>query len=546
MKRINRLLGFVLAPVFFAACYEDKGNYEYRTDVHDIAVTLKRVHSLHKKHEKMTYTITPEVTTVDGDKSSLEYLWLLLRADGRMDTLSVVETATLEIDPQSPDYAEQYSLRFYVTDTRTNGVSMAPTRVELIKPYAYSWLVLHEDDNHAELGTVEYLSEGIRVTPRAYSDEQGKSMVGLPVNLTVVKNDVKTEGWGLNSFSQIFVTTTDTIDSGLLDQTNRFKKILSWEEMIHPDQLADIDFANMSLAGGDEGLLACSKGNVFRNRSTSLAMFRMNPASSLTGAYEISHVITNFGTFGLGYDRVGCRFMALVYGFTTWNGLKVPVVRNAGTFSPVANKAENAVDPANIPADHQIIRLLNGYRYSTANPGANHKYSVYAYALAPGGKSHVYVLRYYGAFTALAASGPSLPYHYEFDTPAGVTESTPMTTSFEYNNILFYAHGNKVYRLDFSTGATGVIYTHEDAGAEIVSLKMAVEGYTETGINFTGSATYGHPYARCLGVGVNTSDGKGEIVVLQLNTAGKVDEDKKYPSTQVYKGFGKITGIDFI
>lgn len=546
MSNYKSLLCLALGAGLLASCYEDKGNYEYRTDIHDISVKLKGLHEVHKKHEKMSYTLAPEVTTVDGDKSKLEYLWLWLKPSGVMDTLSVEETATLEIDPQSPDFAERYNLRFYVTDTRTKGVTMAPTRVELIKPYSYAWLVLHEDNGHAELGTVEYLTEETKVTPRAYTDEQGGSLTGKPVNLTVAKNAVEPTHWGVSTVSQVFVTTTELAESGLMDQSNRFKLMSPWNKLVHPDQAAEIDFTKMRSAGADEGLLICSQGKVFRNSTTSPVMYRMNPGSGFTEPYAISHVINNFNVFSLGYDSIGHRFVGLNYGFQKWYGTNITTVRNAGTISTVPNKAENAVDPSNIPADHRIIRMLNGYRYSTANPGANYKYAVYAYALAPGGKSHVYVLHYYGASNAASAAGPSLPSRYSFNTPAGLTENTPMTTSPDYNNILFYAQGNKVYRLDFSTGVSSVIYTHEAADAQVVSLKMAVDGYVEDKIKFGGSGTYGHPYSRCLGVGVNTADGKGEVVVLQLNTAGKVDEDKKHPSTQVYKGFGKITQVCFI
>ena len=73
---------------------------------------------------------------------------------------------------------------------------------------------------------------------------------------------------------------------------------------------------------------------------------------------------------------------------------------------------------------------------------------------------------------------------------------------------------------------------------------MAVEGYVDAG-NFGDSSMYGHPYSRCLGAAVNTGSGEGELVVLQLNGVGKVDSDKKFPSTQVHKGFGKIKEIAF-
>ena len=72
---------------------------------------------------------------------------------------------------------------------------------------------------------------------------------------------------------------------------------------------------------------------------------------------------------------------------------------------------------------------------------------------------------------------------------------------------------------------------------------MAIEGYVDTTWPVD---DYGHPYNQTLGASVEHTDGPGALVVLQLNSAGKLDADKIYPSIQVYKGFGKITDFDFV
>ena len=73
---------------------------------------------------------------------------------------------------------------------------------------------------------------------------------------------------------------------------------------------------------------------------------------------------------------------------------------------------------------------------------------------------------------------------------------------------------------------------------------MGVEGYVAVA-GFGDYSLYGHPFSRCLGAALNTQSGEGELVVLQLNSVGKVDEDHKFPSVQVHKGFGKIKEIEF-
>ena len=106
--------------------------------------------------------------------------------------------------------------------------------------------------------------------------------------------------------------------------------------------------------------------------------------------------------------------------------------------------------------------------------------------------------------------------------------------------------GNKVYRVDFTSGNSTVIYQHEDASAEISALLMAHNSVFQNDADTNGADTYGHPFSRTLGVAVNTGDGQGQLIVLQLNTAGNVDSDHTYPSTQVHTGFGPITDIAFI
>ena len=104
-----------------------------------------------------------------------------------------------------------------------------------------------------------------------------------------------------------------------------------------------------------------------------------------------------------------------------------------------------------------------------------------------------------------------------------------------------------MYKLDISTGSSKVIYQSDDARATISCLRIAVGQFSwNDGNDNLGTDTYEHPYSRLLGVAVNKSDGTGELVVLQLNAAGKVDDDHKFPSTQIHKGFGKIKDIAFI
>lgn len=545
MKALKYILALSVAAVVFS-CYEDKGNYVYNEDIHDISVKLNSTYTLRKSGDVMNYTITPEITTVDGDKSSLEYLWTIRNNTTYVeDTLCLTENAELELDTNADDFSYSYNLYLYVTDTKTGGVTMVPTKIEIGMPFSYSWIVLHETDGHAELGTVEYIVNEMMVLPDVYTQEAGQSLTGKPRNLSVVHNGINSTYWlGCTMPSQVYVTTTNPDESGWVDQTNHFKLMVPWKDAVLVQEADKIDFENMETSGDEKGLLAVSKGNVFCNTYTSVFMKALEPSSEFEGDYYITKIASGPHT-AIGYDELGQRFVHLTTNSGLyWYGPSPSDFSGVATIAPVRNSGDNAADPNNLPAGEKVICFVNGYQHARTGIAPWQRYTAYAYSLDDNGKSHVYVFRYRGL---TASDIAPMPFRFTFETPEGINENTPMTSSHEYNNVIFYGAGNKIYRLDVSTGAATVIYTHANPAAEVVDVKMAIEGYVDSsGHKFNdGASNYGHPYSRCLGAAFNVGDDSGELVVLQLNSAGKVDEDKKFPSTQVHQGFGKITEIAF-
>ena len=69
MKKILIFCGIL--TLMFSACYEDEGNYTYDESITDISVKLNETYGLKKADDVMSYTITPEIKTGDGDKSYL-------------------------------------------------------------------------------------------------------------------------------------------------------------------------------------------------------------------------------------------------------------------------------------------------------------------------------------------------------------------------------------------------------------------------------------------------------------------------------------------
>lgn len=547
--KIYAILAIILLPILLTACYEDEGNYTYDESIRDISVKLDRVYGIRKSDEVMTYSITPKIITADGDKSYLKFTWMMSTQSSNVmnDTIGKDSTVTLTIDPTNSDFSYNYYLRLYVTNTLTNTVTMVPTELEITKPYSKAWAVLYETDGHAELGTVEYVGSDMMVLPHAYSDDTKQQLTGKPVSLSSVKRETYQYYFGYLADSQLFLTTTNLDESGLLNQAEKFKLMAKWQDLFAPEQKGDVDLNDFSTSScANSGLLLCSKGHVFTACYYSPFMYEMLPNNTLTGNYHISKIQGGPHT-ALAFDEEGHRFvhLALQSMGDSWYGYNQSGVKDAGPIARIPYKEDlDSRNPSRIDEDEKVINIINGYHYEKSGVAVWQRYSAYAYALAPGNMSHVYVFRY---FALTHTDDAILPSDYEFVTPEGIDENTPMTSGATYNNIIFYAVGNKVYKLDISTGNSTLIYQNEDTKAQITCLKMAMDGYgwSDDSDNL-GADTYGHPYSRLLGVGVNLSDGSGELVVLQLNTAGKVDDDHKFPSTQVHKGFGKIKDIAFI
>lgn len=533
-----------------ASCYEDKGNYDYDESISDISVKLNQSYGVRKADTEMTYTINPEIKTNDGDKSYLKYTWVMNTTSAnssRNDTIGHDESLTLTMDPNDPNFVYKYYIKLYVTDTRTNAKTMVPTTVEVGKPYTKAWMVLHEKDNHAELGAVEYIGSVMMVTPDAYKQETGKDLTGQPVSLSYMQKQPNKSYWLYTADSQLFVTTTNGEESGLIDQTNKFKLMATWTQLFSPLQIGNVDFNDFQTqACPNYGLLLCSKGHMFSQCSTSPVLFQMSPEDILTGECNISKFAAGPHT-ALGYDNASHRFVhiALQSSPDFWGGYKPSGIKKNAPIKRIAYKnGVDARDPNHIPENENVINIVNGYHYQRTGVAIWQRYNCYAYSLAPGNMSHVYIFSYYALTHANEATMTNV---FEFPTPEGINENTPMTSGATFNNIIFYAAGNKVYKLDISTGSSKVIYQSDDTRATISCLRMAVNPFSwNDGNDNLGTETYGHPFSRLLGVAVNKSDGTGELVVLQLNAAGKVDDDHKFPSTQIHKGFGKIKDIAFI
>lgn len=545
-----------------SSCYEDKGNYDYEP-FRRILVKVDNTYGIKKPEVPIDYTITPEVILSDGneDLSDVSFVWRMNTNSNQQigDTVSTEQSVTIHVDPNDKKFTYNYYLRLYVTEQESGVTNMYPVTLKVIKPYENSWVVLHDVDNHAEIGSIEYAAGSIIVTPDALTKERMKSEVGqgalTGLSVALGRRQVSTyyaSYWGgLDTSTQLYVSTTNPEESGLLNQADNFLLLASWDRIIFPDDVAGFSSEDVCFANGYQAGVMCSNGKVYQGCGYSYLMYGMFPDAEveMAGDYYIEKVIGTPNTT-LAYDSKNHRFLIGEVQNNFWSGSSSHAPSNAirGNLQTISNSPQNAANPGAINPNQKFVDFTGGYWYAKTATAAWQRMGINAYLLnEETGKSYVYVFHSY-PLTSINDPEDNVPLTNMFtiDTPNGVTTNTPMTSSWDYNNILFYAVDNRIYKLDFAMtgGNSTLIYQHPALSARITCLQMAFEEYTY--LSKDGTDEYGHPYARTIAAGINLENGSGEVVVLQLNTAGKVDKDAMYPAIQRHEGFGKIKDVTFI
>ncbi|MDO4770444.1 PKD-like family lipoprotein [Porphyromonas sp.] len=549
MKHIKSLVAFSII-FLLSSCYKDLGNYNYNEDIKGIEVAIEKTYAVKKEKTDFTVTIKPTIDT-KGQNKELTYEWYRsLRDQDKGELISTEKDLTMVFKPKSQDPKDKlnstYYIRLYVKDISTNTLTMRHARILLVDPYTSSWAVLHEQGGHAEIGAIEYLGDKIVTTPDALTKERGKSLQGKPLHLGVrqIPNGYAAPTWLYSINTQLFLSTTDLSEGGLISPGDNFEHKSSWNTLISKAQIQDFNPSDITgSGGGDRGYAMSTNGKIFINNPYSPVMYQVFPdPDELEGKGRITRLgVTTQG--GIGYDAEGKRLVALDMTSSIW---KEQEARSNPPKDLVYNKVRanvnNAADPNKIPADYIPVSIFPGYKYGVSGIAVFQQYQLYCYFIS-GDMSHVYTIR--GREITSAMEAPVSGF-YSFKKPEGLTENTPMTTGFKYANIIFYAAGNKVYKHNIVNGQTSVIYSHPDAAAKAKAIRMAVEGYVGDEVYATMKNTLGIAPERYLAIGFDT-EGKGEVVVLSLDTSGDIDGAKNtYPNVQVHKGFGPITSIVFM
>lgn len=546
---MKKLIYMAAALALLCSCNEDPGNYDY-TDINTVQVRMPAEHAV--KIANVTVTLKPELSqSLEQNKTNLEFEWLYSTLNenfyGHEDYEIVGHGETIDFEVTEDIKVYDHFFRLNVHDKTTGITYPVVTKIKLVKPYTSAWMVLHEEEGAARLGAVEYLGkDNILVTPDVYFQETGKQFTGKPVCLFGI-DGMYYYAYGTSSDWSVFgVFTDDTSESGIFCQWEKMRQVQPYSDLVAPIYRSEFDYSNLRFTpgyGGDWGFCLISGGVLYQcNRG--MKLYKVHVSPDLGGAMNITHA-TKFGFRSLAYDEAGKRFIHyssqairtpnyrhLVFDYEADNPATVMM-----TTIPVREGLNvTGADPNKIDPEQKVLYVGKGYKYEY-----NRNDRTEAYALAKkGAKSYVYEFRS-GGFTALDLA--SFTGYNEINTPEGLDENSCFASSELFSGIMFYASGNKVYRLDFKQagGNASVIYTHEGGGT-VTMMKFAQSQEFKTD-----HSAYEFEPQRSLGVAFTMPDGTGEVAIINLSGAGRLGEDSEsYPAVQVHKGFGPITDIVFI
>lgn len=543
---------YILILFLLAACYEDKGNYDYK-DVNTVSVSLEKMYSF-RLDKDTTVSIVPKLSqSMQENKENLEFMWIrsvtneFIEGHDDNDTLSRTETLQFHIDPNADKISYMHYLRLNVFDKITGVNYPLNTKIKLVKPYDGAWMILHDENGHAALGAVEYMGNSISKTLDAYYKETGKQLEGK--GLCLGNYVTSFFSYQVGKYFNVFVVATDNPnESGVFCQWNKFQLMNPFNKMVYSTDQVNFNFSNVQLVDGEcsWGAICLSDGVLFQS-PIAMKLYKANIAAELGNNVKIKYA-SKAGYSAILYDEAGHRFC--FYHNQTRNTTGYPTRFNSVGENPAEYKINSVpirdnnvkeVNPNAISTDQKVIWVGSGYEFIPEYVRGS-----YAYGVSLKGQDSCFVYEFnMDGMVSTVEGYPSFSGYYKLKMPTGMDETSCLAATMAYSGILFYAADNVIYRLDFkqSGGKATPIYTH--TGGKVKKMKFAKKARFNTSyLDFT---DYEFDPFRSLGVVFDLGNGKSDFVVLNLSVTGGIGTDSEnYPATQVYTDFGEIKDILFL
>lgn len=541
-KKSGVLFALWLVAVLLCACYEDKGNYDYR-EIDEIKLsfpgnigTEDNIKYVRKLGEMLS--IHPEVTCLN--KENLTYRWE--RYTDRTEVEILKNTQNLDLELEYGEGAALawksggYSLRYTVKDTVSGQTTQKLIHLTVRSITPVGVYVLHGDASETDMGTIEDdnfvdgLTDGI-VTPDYYSSRnEGQKLEG--------------EGCGCYWFygdgnPGMFVFTTR---DGKYINTTSFHNDMDYKALFE----GDVPTADL------KRLTAESSGMVYvyadDNVYTIDVMYGIEEGSSFSPMFagsEYAQVRPVPGYFfsDAGFMDGGVNLGPLAYSisrtaFVIYNWYAAPKPGDIWPLSSCGDDPNSGVFNPNDMSGQQLIGL--DYGKST-----NYGLSQHQWALLRKEKDNSIVVYHFDdeAYYEdkptydMASTLASDKLHPEL-LDLNCFQMSPLT-----EGIGFFSTPSGVYSLDIVNGMTdsaNELFTPESSGECITKIKLlkfndnsVVEGVNQVFKSMQGLCLY-----------IATWDGtQGRIYSLYVDAEGGMDSERG--EVKKYEGFKEIKDICF-
>ncbi len=541
-----------------AGCYDDLGNYDYK-EINDMVIEMPRSYSVKiPKSDSTLVVVNPQITqTLQSSNENLHYEWKRRNVnDWEVCCNEAVYSFYIYPDDQS-----NIQLMLSVTDANQNIVSFQETLIRLVHAYANCWFVLQEVDGQAVLGAVDGQDEVRVVTPDAYKQETGSSLVGKPLFLSI--NNSHLYGPKDRPSHEPILGIYTTAYCGMVEPSTLAERY-SYERMLLGKRNTGFTPQPLFASGELSGECVIDNGEFwFAFGDGHSIYYPVHLDESIGGTYYATMAYMGPRGDGLNFvfDKQNSRFLQYTnssYGMVWSMHEKIDYDKNYDLYNPehqYANgerlrligentKSPNVFNPDNIGAGKEVVFM--GPTTETEHPKV--------LAIAREGTSsqlHIYELN----TPALVGERRNEAYasgYFTMSVPGMDGKDIPLACSSNFDRLFFYATADRLCRADlnWSSPRSYDILTLEELGlsssAQIIDMKFCSPGkdfgYLPEGAGENDPfVMYNYPGKLAL---VVRYDGQDSIFEIELTAAGDVKRNTdKRPVAYEFKGFKNIVDL---
>jgi hypothetical protein len=250
--KIKHIFYLVIGLLFVQACYDDKGNYDYK-NVNEVTIKLPKSY-FNNIIMGTPVLIEPTITFKNPeDTSYFKYEWYL--AANLVSTERNLNTTWNEL-------GETYG-EFRVIDTLTGCKYMVNFSIGQVTPYETGWMVLYDKDGKSKLCYIQDQNGVYKDFIGIYEEINGEGLGSSPVKMV--------EHYTTKKASEILVIQRGAPGCVEVDGKSLMRKVTTQQEFLNetlPEQFAPVD---ASYAGRVNYILN-GNGQVFSRQADPTAL----------------------------------------------------------------------------------------------------------------------------------------------------------------------------------------------------------------------------------------------------------------------------------